>query len=168
MFHLSLCFTWKTGKEEGRKKGEKEGGRERGMREWRKGRGKIQSHQTPVFFTSIFPWFSNYQLKFIPRCGFFFNLQHNIPPFTERSPLSQSWQPRAGQGGSSFVSPVQPHMSLPALHKSPTTDGQRAFQPWGLVFSHPLPTPRLPSPSPLQSAFISLHCLLTCPHCYST
>lgn len=61
MFHLSSCFTWKTGKDEGRKKGEKEGGRKRGVREGRKegkakeGRGNIQSHQTPVFFTSIFP-----------------------------------------------------------------------------------------------------------------
>lgn len=40
MFYLSSCFTWKTGKEEGRKKGEKEGGRERGMREGRKVRQK--------------------------------------------------------------------------------------------------------------------------------
>lgn len=98
------------GTREGGRKSEKEGRREGGKR-----REKIQRHQTPVFFTSIFPWFCNYQRKAISRC-WCFSICH-IPPFPGINCLSKLLWAQAGQAGlPSFVLPGPPPSS-PALHK---------------------------------------------------
>lgn len=108
--------------EDRRRKGEKEGGREdEGKKE---GRGKTQSHQTPVFFTSIFSWFSNYCSSSFPDVDSFSVYPAQQPTLYWERPLSQSCSP--GLPSPLLSSPTRPS---PALHKSPRTDDQEAFQP---------------------------------------
>ena len=89
-----------------------------------------------------------------PQMWILFQSAHNIPPFTERSPRSQPWQPWAGQGRSSFLPCPAPHCP-PALHKSPMSDERRAFQPCDLLFSLPFPTP--PLQKQIDTARVPVH-----------
>lgn len=130
------------------RKGE-EGWRERGMRERRKGGKNTKSsdslsslqvsfHGFPITNSSSFPD--------VDLCS----LQHNSPPFLLRGALFPILA-TPGLPSPLLSSPTRPP---PALHKSPRTDDQRAFQPWALVFSRPLPHSRSALPSPLQSAYL--------------
>ena len=137
---------------EGRREGERDEGRKEGKA--KESRGEIQSHQTPVFFTSIFPWFSSYQLKFTPRCGFSFNLPTTSHPLLRGALVPNPGNPGLARAGHPF-SPVQPHTALLLSINPPWVMSEELSNPAICYFRSHSPLLACPPPSPSVHFYFS-------------